>query len=355
MSDSRIICKRMSEVVPEAISWLWPDRIAKGKLTLIIGDPGQGKGLLTLDLAARATTGKAWPGEVEVRSPGSVILLTPEDDPGDTIRPRLDVSGADTSRIHIVLSVMSGAGLKQERSFTLADDVEHLKTLVEELGDCVLIIIDPLSAYFGTEKDSYKDTHVRALMMPLVQLAASTGVAIMCVSHMNKAQGSAVTRGMGSIGFTAVARTVWMLEKSPKDNDVRVLLPVKCNITKDNQAAAFRVVPKLHPALNSLQPAIEWIEGDFEMTADQFLAMQGTINRPDKLSEAEEFLNSRLAGGPVAASELLEEAESEGISGRTLQRAKGSLNIKVEKGSGVLNGPWKWSLPQPDEVTSVPA
>ena len=354
MCKPELITLRLSEVEPESISWLWPGIIPMGKLSLIMGHPGQGKGLLTLDLAARMTTGQPWPGGTETRPPGSVVLLTPEDHPADTIRPRLDVAGADVSRVHVVTAVKAGGDGKQEKSFSLADDVEQLKEAIKELKDCGLIIIDPISAYFGTEMDSHKDTHVRSLMMPLVEIAAETGVAIICVSHMNKGQGPAINRVMGSIAFTAIARTAWMLVKSPDDNEVRVLCPVKCNIAKDSVSFAFRVVEKMHPSLNLTQPAIEWLEGKIDMTADDFVALSEASDQPSKLTEAEEFLKERLSTGPELASTVPQEARSRGISERTLKRARKSLNIQSEKQNGVENGSWMWSLPKPKGADSGP-
>ncbi len=354
MRKPELITRRLSDVEPESFSWLWQGIIPMGKLSLIMGHPGQGKGLLTLDLAARVTTGQPWPGGIETRKPRSVVLLTPEDDPADTIRPRLDVAGADVSRVHVVTAVKAGADGKQARSFSLADDVEQLKETVKRLEDCGLIIIDPISAYFGTDMDSHKDTHVRCLMMPLVEIAAETGVAIICVSHMNKGQGPAINRGMGSMGFIAISRTAFMLGKSPDNNDVRVLCPIKCNIAKDSVSFAFRVVEKMHPSLHLTQPAIEWLEGNLDMTADDFFALSEASDQPSKLAEAEEFLKERLSEEPVLARTLTEEAHSRGISERTLKRAQKALNIQSEKQIGVENGSWMWSLPVPKGADSSP-
>lgn len=354
MGNSKLLTQRMSDVKPEPISWLWPNKIPMGKLSLIVGHPGEGKGLLTLDMAARVTTGQPWPGDTESRQPGSVILLTPEDDPADTIRPRLDVAGADAERVHIVQAVSEGEVKATERAFSLSGDIAQLRTLVEELKDCGLIIIDPISAYFGTEMDSHKDTHVRALLMPLVSLAAETGVAIVCVSHMNKAQGPAINRGMGSMGFTGVARIALMLKRHPSDSDLRLLCPIKCNVAKDNVSTAFRVVERNHPTMEIPLPAIEWEEGEFDMTADDLLDLEDLPRSPSKLSVAKEFLLQRLSNGPVSSAELTQEADDRGISERTLTRAKESLKIQPDKESGVVNGGWMCSLPPPDEKVPEP-
>ncbi len=159
---------------------------------------------------------------------------------------------------------------------------------------------------------------------------------------------------MGSMGFIAVARIALMLGRHPSDRDLRVLSPVKCNVAKDNVSSAFRVIERIHPKLRTPQPAIEWQEGDIDMNADDLLELEEVSRPPSKLSIARDFLVERLSDGPVSSAELTREAEERGIAERTLTRAKESLEVLVDKESGVENGSWICSLPKPKEPIPVP-
>jgi hypothetical protein len=171
---------------------------------------------------------------------------------------------------------------------------------------------------------------------------------------MNRGQTTAINRGMGSMAFTAVARTVWMIAKSPDDHEVRLLAPVKSNIGKDSLGAAFRVVEYDHETLKIPQPAIEWIDGDFAMTADDLLAMNDSSDRVSKREEAEEFLRKFLADGKVRSTEVIQRAKERGIFPSTLNRAKSSLGLECYKEDGIENGPWWWSLPVTKESVPKP-
>ena len=214
--DSHLVAKDLSEYTLTPIEWLWPDRIAIGKLMVIAGHPGLAKSKLALFMAAMVTTGGEWPFG-EGRAPkGRVLLLSAEDDPADTILPRLLAVGGDTSAIKVVEAVRSKGS---ERTFDLTADIEALDRELSD-DDYLLVIIDPISAYLGTKIDSYNNTHIRAVLEPLKRLAERHRVAIVCVTHLVKAGGqSALASVNGSVAFGAVARTVLTVHKEMEEDD----------------------------------------------------------------------------------------------------------------------------------------
>jgi len=197
---------RLADVSPEQVEWLWPGRIAVGKLTVLAGNPGLGKSLATLDIAARVSVGKCWPDNRWEQQPiGGVVLLSAEDDLGDTIRPRLDAHGADVTRIVALKSIKGADGAGDyNRLFDLSRDLEHLRAAIGTVENCRLIVVDPISAYLG-KTDSHKNSDVRGVLSPLADLAAETRVAILAVSHLRKGEGAAIYRTMGSLAFVAAA------------------------------------------------------------------------------------------------------------------------------------------------------
>ncbi|KKL07141.1 hypothetical protein LCGC14_2588990, partial [marine sediment metagenome] len=187
-SVSGPILIRLSDVKPEPLTWLWPGRMPLGKVTVISGDPGLGKSVITLDIAARVSKGTAWPDLPDTTNPsGSVILLSAEDDVADTIRPRLDAAEADVSRIAVLEAVRypnPESGAWEKKMFSLRRDLSALEKAIKKLGDVRLIVIDPITAYLdGT--DSHKNADVRGLLAPLSELAAKHKVAVLAVSHLN--------------------------------------------------------------------------------------------------------------------------------------------------------------------------
>ncbi|MGH8470733.1 MAG: AAA family ATPase [Gammaproteobacteria bacterium] len=219
--------RRVSDIEAKPIRWLWPGRIARGKVTVLAGHPGLGKGQAAVSLAAVVTTGGIWPVDRTLCERGSVIILSAEDDPADTIRPRLEAAGADLNRCWIAGAVHepSKDGDPVARSFNLAKDIERLGDLARRLGDAALIDIDPITAYLGGI-DSHKNADVRGL--PLAAMAAERDAAIVCVSHLTKAGGTeALLRVMGSLGFVAAARSAYLIAKDPLQRQAFQLLGLK--------------------------------------------------------------------------------------------------------------------------------
>jgi hypothetical protein len=335
----------LSDVQAEPINWLWPGRIARGKLTLLAGDPGLGKSFLTLDIAARVTTGAGWPDDPHKRGePGGVILLSAEDDPADTIRPRMDAARGDVARVALLQAVKvwnPGTGKHESTPFTLSEDLIHLETAIASVADCKLVIIDPISAYMGGGSgfDSHKNTDVRAILGPLALVAARADVAVLAVTHLRKGDGAALYRAMGSLAFVAAARMAWAVAKDPEEPARRLLLPMKANVAAEPTGLAFHLSPEGDTAV------VAWSKDPVEVSADDALAPPARKRGPDAdgLDAATTWLRRALSGGPRPASDIIDEArDGEGIAKRTLDRARRELQVRAYR--PVVPGPWFWSL-----------
>jgi putative DNA primase/helicase len=231
-TGSHLVCVRASDVEMRAIEWLWPNRFALGKLGLIVGLPDEGKGQILCDMAARVTNGDEWPCKEGHAPQGNVILLTAEDEPNDTVVPRLASAGADLSRVHIIKMVRNR---ESERTFSLITDLPKLRKKIAQVGNVNLVQIDPITAYFGFGKvDSFRTTDVRAVLKPLTDLAAELQVAFVGIMHFNKKVDvtNAMLRISDSIAFPAVARHAYA---AIADDENKRKLFVKA---KNNLAAA---------------------------------------------------------------------------------------------------------------------
>jgi len=328
------VIKNLADVQSSPVHWTWINRIAAGKLNIVMGDPGLGKSMVTLDMAARVTRGADWPDGSPCR-PGNVVILTAEDGLADTVRPRIDALSGDPSRITALQAVREN---NQERTFNLGRDIGLLEQVVTDT-DAVLVIIDPVSAYLG-RTDSFKDTEVRAVLAPLAALAERRGPAVVTVMHLTQdTQRAALYRGQGSVGFVAAARSVFAVAKDPNIQMRRFFLPVKLNIAAPPPVLAFRLIDQ----------RVHW-ESEPVDHVDVEKAVRGQLARDDDEedagNEADAFLAELLAEGPVRATEAFKGADAHGISRRTLKRAKRRLGvITTRKGGPGDRGVWYWSLP----------
>ena len=337
---ARLVTVLASEVAPEPIAWLWPGHIVRGKVTLLAGDPGLGKSLATLSLAAVVTTGGQWPVTRERCELGSVLLLSAEDDIADTIRPRLDAAGANPARIRIVQAVETFDVRRNEfteQMFSLQWDLEALDSLLEEMGDCILVIVDPVTAYLGGT-DSHKNAEVRALLAPLSKIASKHRVAIVAVTHLNKGSGAtAMHRFTGSLAFVAAARAAFVVTKDKDDPARRLLLPAKNNLAEDATGFAYRVRGDDNGVAR-----IEWEPDVITISADELLTV--SVSRPLKRDAAEDWLRELLAAGEMPASEVKRLAQIAGFGWSTIMAAKTKLGIDTLKRG--FQGEWIWSLPE---------
>jgi hypothetical protein len=347
----------LSEVREEPVRWLWPGRIPLGALTVLDGDPGLGKSLVTLDLVARITTGRPMPdGTPGVE--GGVLLLCAEDSAAHTILPRVRAAGGRPERVKIVGSIKEldpTTGAVQERPFRLPGDTHLLERHAREV-DARLIVIDPLTAFVDPRLNSFRDQDMREALGPSVRLTAELGVAALCVRHMTKGDGTnPLYRGGGSIAIIGVARSGLIIAKDPDDpENSRVLASSKSNLGPPAPSLRYRILQgsqahegESREAVEA--PSIEWL-GTCDYTAMQLLSAVASAIGPasaSALDTACAFLRAALASGPRLANEVLDAARAARISEATLNRARKQLNVQTRRDG--FGGPWVWALPPSGE------
>lgn len=293
------------------VEWIWEQRIAVGKITILDGDPGTGKSGLTLDIAARLSRGTAWPDGKPAYSASDTIIINGEDDPNDTILPRLVAAGADCERVHVV----SGDA---NRLPSLPDSLGDLEDLINEVG-AKLLIIDPIMAFLSSTISSSSDQEVRRALTPLAAMAGRTGCAVLVVRHLNKrVEHSALQRGGGSMGIIGAARLGFLLTKDKNDKRRSILSPTKSNLSALADTRAYRKTTTDTGVLR-----IEWEPDPVMMDADE--AIGGDAGK----DAAAAFLRSRLSGGPVPLDTLDGEAKGSGHTAVSLAMAKLSLGVRV--------------------------
>ena len=335
----------LADVEPEDVTWLWPGRFPLGKLSAISGDPGLGKSLITMDIAGCVSSGKNWPdGAENTIGAGDVLILSAEDGIADTIRPRLDATGADVSRIHTLDAIREvyDDGRNSERALCFDRDMAHLAEALERLENPLLIIVDPITAYLG-QTDSHKNAKVRGVLKPLSDMAKRVGACVLTVDHLNKKSGGpAVYRSGGSIAFVAATRAAWGVCKDKEDPERRLVLPIKMNLTKDNSGLAYRVVDS---PIYSGVPLLDWEPGSVHISADEAFGDEGQNGESTSaLQEAVEWLREALDGDPIQANELQRMAKDSGYAWATVRRAKESAGA-ISRRIGI--GPtahWEWRL-----------
>ena len=333
----------MADVAPRPVSWLWPGRIPLGRITLLVGRPGEGKSFLTTDAAARVTTGTPWPDSGECPR-GSVLLIAAEDDPGDTIRPRLDAHRADVRRVHLLSSVrrVDDDG-PYERLITLAD-VDAITEALSRIPDCRLLVVDPIGSFLGPRTDAHRDNEVRGVLAPLAALAERYGPAVLVVAHRRKSPGSSADDlTLGSRAFTGVARAVWHLTRDGENKARRLLLPGKNNLAPEAGGLAFSIIGD--------PPRVSWERDPVALSADDALAAENREQKPgpdaEALRAAETWLRAALAAGPRPARDLTDAwCNGRGGSERTLQRARQAVGVRAYRAGG--RGVWWWRLPGQD-------
>ena len=238
--------------------------------------------------------------------------------------------------------------------FSLVTDLQLLRKAIKRIGDVVLIIIDPVSAYLGVGRvDSRSATDVRGILTPLKDLAEKLHVAVIGIAHFNKKDDikSALLRVSDSIAYVAAARHVYAVLDDPEDKNSKLFVKAKNNLARDTKALRYGMSVKtvghdVKLGVDITAPYIVWHPQHVEITANE--AMQAAEGRTRK-REAKEFLLERLEAGPVDSDDIIEEAKQEGIAEMTLRRAKKELGIKSRKQQGVSDAPWVWELPPPNK------
>jgi hypothetical protein len=330
---------RADAVPQKPVDWLWQNRIARGKLTLIAGDPGIGKSQIATDVIARTTTGAPWPdGGTAPR--GSCIILSSEDAANDTICPRLELAGADLGRVSIVQSITEKG---QQRGFSLQRDLEALAAAARWISDVILVSIDPITAYLGDNVDSHRTADVRSVLSRVEHFADEHSIAIWAITHPPKAvQSKALNSFTGSLAFVASARLAFVaIEEAETDRSL--LLAVKNNLGPKAEGLGYRLVQGW-TSRGILTSQVAWDAMPVTVTANEALAAAADeAKRGGQRREAKAFLNAYLEAGPMPAESVKQAAEDNGISERTLARAKKDLGVIVKK-DGFAGG-WTWALP----------
>jgi putative DNA primase/helicase len=403
-----IVC--MNDIEPRNIQWLWPGRIPIGAITLIVGAPGAGKSFCLCDIAARVSAAAPWPDSATLNSspnsspasdaspvspasphsattePGSVILISAEDNPHTTLRRRLEASKAVLSRVHLLhgVSERTRDGNVMETNFSL-ERVAPLRSAIEQInagyaGNAAanagavanpgaaanvgaaanagapignktspapvrLVVIDPIGSYLGNGGDTHRDTTVRIILAPLAALAERYRLAVVLIAHRRKAPASMADElAMGSRAFTGVARSVLHIARDTVNRDRRLLLPGKSNLTAQTPGLAFHIA--------GATPTVHWDPTPIRLTADDGIALEN--DDPGRLftelQQAVDWLEDQLCDQrrhPL--EELKAAAQSTKHAWRTIERARRIL--KVHSHSAGRGNTRCWSLTEKPKLT----
>lgn len=329
----------MELVKVEQIEWLLYPFIPFGKVTIIQGDPGEGKTTMVLQIIAKLTRGepillnKKSQKEAQQDSeenlkqevlsqdnpiqPVNVIYQTAEDGLGDTIKPRLLAAGADCSRVLVIDD--------REQPLTMLD-VRLEEAIMQTKAR--MVVLDPIQGFLGTDVDMHRANEIRPLMKRVAVLAEKYHCAIILIGHMNKnSNGKSSYRGLGSIDFQAAARSVLIVGRLKDEPETRVMCHVKSSLAPEGRSVAFRL---------DKETGFQWI-GEYDISADDLLSGDA---RGQKSRIAKEFLLDILADGGMAQKKIEEEASKQGIKKKTLRNAKQELEIdSVKRGNQ-----WFWIL-----------
>jgi len=322
----------------EKIRWLWKDRIPADMLTLIAGQPGLGKSQLLLHIAALATTGRAWPDGCKCPV-GNVLLLPAEDPIANTIRPRFEEAGGDLNRLLIWENMTDESGTPGP--IHLGRDIEILKEIIKD-NDISLVEIDPLGSFMG-KTDANRETAVRNVLYSVCKLAETDRCTFICNVHHNKGgqddTRAAMERILGSIAFPGAARSVWSVSVDRDDPERYLFLPAKQNYGPSNLGGYEYFIK---PAGDVCK--VVWGQQECTITADESIKT-GRTEAQTKINKVKRMILDALNGGVNAAKEIEETIMAQGVSKRTIARAKKELGVQSHavRESGKTTA-WLWSL-----------
>ena len=318
----------MEDVVSKEVEWLWYPYIPYGKITIIEGDPGEGKTTLVLKLAAALSRGLPLPCDDDKEyEPIHIIYQTAEDGIEDTIKPRLVKAGADCSMIRVIDET--------DKELSMTDD--RLEQAIIETG-ARLIILDPIQAYIGATVDMHRANEIRPVLKHLGIIAEKHNCAIILIGHMNKASGSKSTyRGLGSIDIQATARSVLLVARLRDKPNIRIMAHNKSSLAPTGDAIGFEMTED-----NGMVCI-----GPYDITIDELLS--GNEGRgKKKLDIAENFIKEYFGTNKVIPSnEIMMEAAKRSIKRNTLLSAKKKLGITSDKEKaedGTIY--WTWVMPE---------
>ena len=309
---------KMSEIQSQEVAWLWFPFIPYGKLTIVQGDPGDGKTTLVLNIAAKLSKGEGLDSKMKLTEPLNVIYQSAEDGLADTVKPRLEAAGANCENISVIDESIKSLSMIDER---LEEAVIRTKAK--------LLILDPIQAYLGGGMDMNRANEARDMTKKLATLAEKYQCAIVLVGHMNKAAGNkAAYRGMGSIDFFAVARSVLLVGRVEGEVNIRAVVQIKNNLAAFGHPKGFELS----------ENGFRWL-GDYDITADEVLG--GIAPKANKMEQAKRLLRELAeTNNAMQSNEIVNIADEQDISKRTLENAKKELGIRAKR----INNSWYWEL-----------
>lgn len=319
MSQKTSRIQYFSDIASQEVEWLWYPYIPYGRITIVQGDPGEGKTTFVLQIAALLSSGRALPVCDQAASPQNVIYQSAEDGIADTIKPRLIAAGADCTRIAFIDDKLNPLTLDDER-------IEH----AIHKCNARLLVLDPLQAFAGANSDMHRANDMRPLLHRLAVIAERTRCAIVIVGHMNKATGAkGLYRSIGSIDITAAARSVLLIGRIKDNPSIRVLTHLKSNLALEGISVAFELLS---------DGSVRWI-GHYDISAEDLLS-GSTLQNDSKLVQARTLLIESLSKKPMPCVDVYALCKKYGIGERTVDSAKRLENIKSVK----MTDGWYWKL-----------
>lgn len=342
------------DLKPRAIDWLWSGRVPLGMITMFAGDPKLGKSYVTLAMAGALSRGRPLPTSDRPDRPGSTILMSAEDDPTRTIVPRLVAGGADLAKIHILESVILANG--SEAPPSLRADIDAITSAAIRLGDCRLIVIDPVSAYLK-DVDDNRNVTLRGVLAPLNKLAEQLGAAVVLVSHLTKAGSTnGKHRVLGSIAYVGACRANFLFTADPDDPTGRRVLML------DNGS---NIAPPAPPLVYTIEnrdtgPRIEWSdEAPATAVGRPLKLIQSAQPHDDEKGirhrECENWLRAMLADGPRSTVEVFQAAHNAGFSRGQIRRARCRIGAIATREGYSTEGQWSWRFGAPASVSQTPS
>ena len=335
---ANLVC--FADIEEKPVDWLWYPRLPLGMVCLFAGTPKVGKTFVTVAIAAAISRGAPLPLD-ESRGQGSVILLSAEDDPAKTLKPRLRAGGADMSKVHFLKSMLLQDG--SEALPSLRTDLDAVRDAATAVGDCKLIIIDPITAYLdGT--DDHRAGELRGLLYPLSAMAEALNVTIILVTHLSKSSSQdAQQRVLGSVSYVAACRVNFLFAKDKDDpaKRRRLMLEIGGNLTEEVPTLAYRIADSGEGA------QIEWEQDTVPTSADDILAEEPPREREDpaEARECDEWLKAALSKGPQARKDLVREGKENGFTEWMLKRAKVRVKAAHRRHGFGEGGHLEWYLP----------
>ena len=329
-SPPELTLHSMHTVAREPLRWLWEGRVPLGKVSLLTGDPGLGKSFVTLDLAARVSRGEGVPPERGLEGPASVVLLSADDDPADTLQPRLVAAEADLERIQFI----KPAPRRQKAAPSIDAGLGRIARAVRTVEDLRLIVVDPVAAWLrNVDTNSNRDVH--SVIGNLNRFARRIGAAVLLVSHHRKLQAAnSLHRTVGSLAFTSAVRTVFAVRQDPAVADRRLLLPLKATLVAEPTGRAFTIE----------DGRLQWDAEPFvapPTSADQFVIAEASVG--DHIKEVAGWLLELVKEGPRPSTEIRQLARERRIAHHVLWKAKAQAGIEAKRDGEQAR--WFWHAP----------